>query len=339
MPLRANYRQRKVQVGIESVSGTPVAATWQLIGEYILAPMKTRYFADYPRGVRAPVTGGGVEIAAEGQLSGTSDATFEELAWMLATMFGAPAITTTLGASVWVFTPNLTGDPAPKSFTLEYLRAEGGTNYYAAKAAFGLGTDLSLNFPVNQRVDSAYKGVTQAVASGITPTPALTPLTGREVLAANNTTWTIDDTWTGLGGTSKIGLVRSAKLDLASSLQPDPTMDGRTDYSWGQYQYGNIGAHLQLVCEHNLDAQAELSKWEARTLRFIRAKNVSPNIVGTGAVHKAAQFDLSMIYAKEPAFSRAGDVELATLDLQLEYDSVSAKAFLATIINGLAALT
>jgi hypothetical protein len=332
------YVLRKFQVGIEATHGTRVPAAWLIPGEFTFTPQRGRYMADFPRGVRFPVTGGGVDISQGSIFSGNIDGCFEELVYPFATGLAVPTIATASSVSTWTFTPPVAADPAPKSFSMEYVVNDGTNNVFASGAGFGLSQRLSLNFAFNQKVAGTWSGFAQAEVAGITPTPALTAITGREVMVSNLTSWYIDTTWAGLGGTQKLGTIRSARMDWDFKLTPDPTMDGRANLDFGQYAFDYVGCHLQLVCEHNLNAQTEIAAWRNRTYRFIRAKTVGSTIPTT-ATAKSAQFDLSMVYSKEPAFSRAGMVELATLDLDVEYDPTSAKGAIVTIVNGNAALT
>lgn len=334
------YSLRRLQVGAESVNGTSVPATWKLSGVGIFTPQRGRYYPDYPHGVRVRQSAGGMDLWQAGMLTFNGDNTYQEMLYPLSSSFGAGAPTTTLGATTWVFTPSMTADPAPVSFTSEYVVSDGVTpNVYAGKGTFGLTKTFSLDMNFNQKCGLTWNAITQAETSGITPTPALTLMTGRETLSANNGLWTIDDTWAGLGGSSKLGTVRTAKIDVTSGLDADYTQDGRANQDWGQYVFDQIKIHLQLVCEHNTIAAAEVAKWRSRALRFIRYKNVSGTGVGSGAAKLTEQIDMSLVYSKEPSFSNNGPVEIATLDFDLEYDPTSAKSVIFTLINGLGTFT
>lgn len=335
----AFYQARKFQAGIETAHGTKVPATWYFPGEFTITPARMRYMADYPRAVRFPVTGGGIDVMKGFTFTGNLDCCFEEIIYPLNTGLAVGVITTTTGVSTHVFTPNIAADPAPKSMSMEFWQQDGaGTNYNADGSTFGLTQKLSLSYALNTKIAETWSGFGQAESEGITPTAALTPLTNREVAISNLTSWYIDNTWSGLGGTQKLGTVRTAKLDFDFKLAPDPTMDGRANLDYNQYLFDLVGGHLQIVAELNAAAQTEIAAWNSKSQRFVRAKTTG-SIIPTTSTPKSIQFDMSMVHTKEPAISRSGQVELMTFELDLEYDPTSAKGLIATIVNGLATLT
>lgn len=163
-----------------------------------------------------------------------------------------------------------------------------------------------------------------------TMTAALTPVTGRSPIASNLFKLWIDDTWAGLGTTQKTAFLRAADLSITTGLQPDYTLDGRTDLDFTQIMAQMLTGTLSLTAEHNGDAATEIGKWRSGALRFVR-------LAATDGA-KIVQFNAAMKYASPPSFSQDAGIELVTLDLELEYDPTGARAFEAVITNQLAAL-
>lgn len=335
----ASYNLRRLQVGAEATRGTTVPATWIIPGQFIYTPMRERYFTAYPRGLRVRQTGGGQILYQGATVTGKSDNTPQDLLYPLALGFGAGTPTTALGATTWVFTVNTTQDPNPKSATAEFVATDGTTNFFASKSGYMLCDKFTITSAFNQPETMDMSLFGQAETSGITPTAALTLLTGRETLSGANRSYSIDTTWAGLGGTQLTGTVRSMKLDVATGLAPDYTQDGRSTQDMSGYMFGEVKHHLQLVVENNATTATQLSTWRAGSLVFVRTKNVSPTIVGSGSAHLTQQTDMAMVFTKDPVLSNSGAMELVTLELDLDYDPVSAKSAVWTLINGIASFT
>lgn len=332
----AQYRLRRLQRAPEASLGAGGPATFQIVGDWTYTPQDDRYFSDYPRGVRAPVTAGGVSILKGGALQVTSELTYEEILDPLSSLATEVASGTT-PLYTHTFTPILTADPAPKSLYYEFVETDGASNIFASSAAAGLCSQFTLDWAFNQKANLSYTMFLRAETAAITPTAALTPLTGREVVVSNLFKVFIDDTWAGLGGTLKSTLVRSGKLVVNTGLTPDYTTDGRANLDYTRYNWGEITGTLDLVCEFDADATAEIVKWRSKSLRFIRLKNTSPNTLGSG--HRDLQLDCAMVYAKPPAIApgaKATGTQTVSLNLAFEYDPTSAKVLLPVIQNGLA---
>ena len=324
----ALYPLRKFQVGFESTSGTAVAATEQLVGEAVYTPEIEREFEEYPRGVRAPVTGGGVAKSKGSMFAFSGNLSYEEILYPLATGIEAPALTGA-GPYVYTFDPDLTIVPVPKSLTCEYIVDDGSTKHYEREAAFCVCRSFEVGLAFGELATMSFELFGRAEQTS-TMTAALTPVTGRTLIPSNLFTVAIDDAWSGLGGTPKSTLVRAASLSVTTGLEPDYTLDGRTDLDFTQLRAGMLDATLSITMEHNASAATEIGKWRTGALRFVRLKATD----GT----KIVQFDLAAKYLSPPSFSEDAGTEIATMELGLEYDSTGAKAFVATITNSLAAL-
>jgi hypothetical protein len=298
--------------------------------------------ADYPRGVRAAVTGGGVDIQHGSQLVMNSELTFEEIL----DPFNAGLATGVISGTtpkVHTFTPILTADPVPKSLYYEIWKTDGVSNLLASSFSAGLCSNFVINAAFSQITQLTYTMFGRSEVTGITPTAALTPFTNREPVVSNLWKVYFDNTWAGLGGTQKSTLVRSARLTINTGLTPDYTLDGRANLDYTRYNWGNLTGTLDIVMEFDGDANTEKNFWNTQNAtgspqyRFIRLKNSSPN----GSPGKYIQIDGSYIYAKEPVFSHEANtnVELATMSLALEYDPTSAKVFLPVVANSITAYT
>ena len=324
----AIYPLRKFQAGFETTPGTAVAATAQLVGAASYTPEIEREFEAFPRGVRAPVTGGGIAKSKGSLFSFSGNLSYEEILYPLASGLKAPAISG-IGPYVHLFDQSLTTIVAPKALTLEYVIEDGTTKHFQREAAYCTTRSFEVGIAFNELATVSFELFGRAEQTS-TMTAALTPVTGRKLIPSNLFTIAIDDTWAGLGGTAKSTLIRAATLKITTGLEPDYTLDGRTDLDFTGLRYGMVDGALSMTLEHNADAATEIDKWRTGALRFVRLKATD----GT----KIVQFDMAAKYLSPPSFSEDAGIEIATMELGLEYDATGAKAFVATITNSLAAL-
>ena len=324
----AIYPLRKAQLGFETTPGTAVAATAQYVGDAAYTPEIEREFEVFPRGVRAPVTGGGIAKSKGSLFSFSGNLTFEEVLYPLAAGLKAPAISGA-GPYVHLFDQSLTTIVAPKAITAEYVIEDGTTKHFEREAAYCTARNFEVGLAFNELASLSFELFGRAEQTS-TMTAALAPVTGRTTVPSNLFVVYIDDTWAGLGGTAKSTLVRAATMKITTGLDPDYTLDGRTDLDMTGLRYGLLDGSLSLTMEHNADAATEIGKWRTGALRFVRLK-------ATSGV-KIIQFDMALKYLSPPSFSEDAGVEIVTMELGLEYDATGAKAFVATITNSLAAL-
>src|SRR5579883_577088 len=341
MPNPAIYPIRKFQVGKEAVAGTAVPATWQLVGDAVAMPEIDRYFSDYPRGVRAPYTDGGVPIRQGFKVQRKTDCRFEELLYTLNTSM-ATTVPSGTTPKIHTATPILTAAPATGTATAEWEMGDGTNHFIQAQAAYGWVHDWTLEWAANQIATLTENWVFRAPTYGHTLTPSLTVLTGRERVPSNLFTLSFDSAWANLGNTPLSGTVISGKLAFFSGIEPDYTTDARaaldfTQQAWGADSYYT----LDLVLEVNATTNTEFTDWvnqnaggASKVQRFIRLKATSPN-----AVAKYVQFDGAFYHVKAPAFSQQNKIERITLSLKTDYDPVSSNAHDAVIANTLASWT
>lgn len=323
-----NFSLRLLQGGVESTPGTPVAATFQFVGEAVQTEHIGRVFEDNPRQVRADVTGGGDIVEQETTIEVTQPLSYEDIMIPLATGISAPDTSGT-DPYVHVFTPPLTTQAAPKSLTMEYSINDGATAHYSRECAFMTCSKLALNMRDGELVETiaSYFGRPSTDAA---VTAALTPLAGRTKVAGGTVAIYIDDAQSGLGGTQKLGFLDDATLEFEMGVMPKRTLDGRTDLGMSGLDFPNHRANLRLTVRHNADAAAELAKWRTGATRFVRLTATD----GT----KIIEFDLAMIYREDPDKGHDDNRETITINLVSEYDPTSASLYVATVTNSLETL-
>lgn len=307
---------QKLQVAFEAVPGTPLAATQQLVGEFAYTEEIARFFEDHPRGIRAPVTGGGDDLRTGTLFVTEQPLTFEDLLYPLSLGLDDPAVS---GADpfVYTFAPALTGAAAIKAGTFEYVDEDGTTQHIERRSSFVTCRSWGINLASGEigLLTAEYFG---RKAEAQTFTPALTPLAGRTKIPSDLFQVFVDDTWAGLGGTQITGAIRSAELQVVNGAEPDYTLDGRPDLDFTQLRAMDITGTFTLLME--LDAQAgdagEYADYRAGSLRFIRLSAA----IGT----EIAQFDFAVKYVSPPVIETDEKTQLLRLEAELEYDPVGA---------------
>ena len=330
----AIYGLRKLQLGFEASAGNIVAATQKLVGAGFLMPEIEEEQEDFPRGVRAIVDSSidlrkGVVLTHEGNL------TYEEILYPLLTGLDDDAVPADLGGPgpyAWTMIPVVTGPATPKSVSAEFVVEDGSTDFYEREAAFLLTRSFEIGLAANAPATLSFEMFGRVEATS-TKTGALTPITGREVIPSNLFKVYIDDTWAGLGGTQKSGLVREATLGVVTGLEPDHSLDGRADLDHTGFRSGEIAGTFSFTMQHNADAATEVSKWRDSSLRFIRL--IADNGLA-GAAQKIVLIDIAAKYMSMPEFSQEDSLELLTAEMELRYDPTGARIIETVITNGLA---
>jgi hypothetical protein len=327
------YPLRLLQLGFEATAGTAVPATKKVVGESVYTPMIEREFEEYPRGVRAMVTGGGFAKQQGSKIEHDGNLTYEEVLYPLLSGIVNDAAPTGVGPYTWDFTPVLTGQASLKTVTAEFVVDDGSTKHYEREATYCFTTEFEVDIQANDV--AKLKWTMEGRAEGTsTVTGSLAPITGRTVVPANLFALWIDASGGTIGTTAKTGTLRGANIKVTTGALPDYTLDGRTTLDHTGIQSQMLKGEVELTLEHNANAASEIAIWRSGSVRLVRLK--ADNGLAAGA-NKAITFDMGMVYTDPPEFSQEDGIELVTLKGALEYDSGLGGAFIATVINGLAA--
>lgn len=331
----AIYPLRLLQLGFEAIKGTAVPATSKLVGDSVYIPEIDREFEAFPRGVRAPVTGGGFAVRKGSTFKFTGNLTYEEILYFLESGLKA-GVLTGAGPYTYTYTPTLTANAGVSmtTVTIEYVIDDGSTKHFQRESAFGVTRRFTVNIAFNQPTTIDAELFARAEQTS-TVTGSLTPVTGRTQIPSNLWKVFIDDSGGTIGSTQKSLLVRSATLTVTTGFEPDYTLDGLADLDFTQVDSQMLDATLDLTMEHNANAATEIARWRAGQVFLVRLKADNG---AAAAANKAITFDGAYKYMEPPAFSQENGIEIVTMKLGLEYDATWAKAFEAIVINGLPAL-
>lgn len=333
----ALYPLRNVQIGLESTAGTAVPATARIVGEGTYTEQIEREFEEFPRGVRAPVTGGGYDIMGGSEIVINGNLTYEEIVYPNLMGIVNDAAPTGSGPYTWDFTPVLTAPAAVKTGTFEFVISDGSTLHVQRESAYGFCTGYTVTLAANQIATITHNYAARRSQTS-TVTAAQTVITGRTPVPSNLFKLDIDDTWANLGTTNKTQYVRSATLTVDTGLTPDFTLDGRTDLDLTGINSGTLNATLDITVEANAAMATELGHYRGTgghgTVRFYRLE--ADNGLAT-TENRVIRWDMAMKHLTAPVYSQENGIEIVTMNLGLEYDATGANAFVCTVINGLSA--
>jgi hypothetical protein len=316
----------KLQIGMETVPGTRVAAT-----KVIATEDGGDYTHDITREETGEITGvfvarDDVALVEVAEITVNHVLDFEQV--LLPLLSGIKSVTPTGdGPYVWEFEPALSTLETLKSATFEVSYTDGTTRHVEEEFGFGVCRSFEVGLAFNQlaTLQAEYFGQAPA-ASTFTPSLAVP---ARELLASNKFAVYINDAWADLGDTQISGLVRSASLSVTTGVEPNYTLDGASNLDHTKIRRGMLSAELSLTMEVDAAFATELAKFKAGDLRFYR-------LAATGSDGRVIQFDVAGRYITSPDYTVDDTMRLADLTLAMRYDPTSAKALRIGVTNGLA---
>lgn len=287
---------RRIQIGIESVRGTSVAATKRILGGTLrMTPTLALYMPeDEERNSlaslhRRTITGQRAALVYEGSV------TFEQVINFLSmALKGNITPSTPMGgtnAREWLFDPSLTASNAQDSFTFEY-----GDDQQEYESAFCMVEQLEFTLALNDVWKMTATMFGQFPAKS-TFTGSLAAPTVEDVVGAKTKLY-IDTSWAGLGGTEVSDTLVSAVIRFPTGLATTKYADGSLDFSG--FSEGKRAAEVELVFKHNSSGEAEYDKYVSGGLNFVRIETEGAIIEDTTT--KLLRFDLSLRYTEAPQF-------------------------------------
>ncbi len=313
---------RRLQVGLEAALGTPVPATSKIPGDITFTEELDKYYANYPRGVRAPVTKGGIPVRKGAMVRVEQDLSFEDLLVPLQAGLGGK-VRTGLGPYVYTFTPALGAVTDVEGFTVEYAEGDGVADHVTTEFSHAFCPRMSFNWAFNEIATCSWELVGR-VASDAAVTAALTEHTDREEIESNSLSVFLNDSWATLGNSQLLTIVRSGTLEIETGLTPKSTIDGRSDLDLTGINSGELTGRLSLVGELDATWETERAHWRSNDLRFIQLSVTS----GT----KVLTLSLACKFTSPPAFTDSGDGHtLMTMEAEIEYDPTGARAVEAVV--------
>lgn len=318
-----------VQLGVESVEGTAVAAD-KLLGAISISPSLQAETSDFrPQGYKYRTLVVPGKEWVEASLEGIGN--FDELVYFLASLVGTPTITTvnTTGKQ-HVFTPSSTAADTIKTFTIEQ-----GSSVRAHSFSGAVVSALGMEF-TRDSIEVSGQMIGKAFLDGVTLTATPTAIAMQPMLPATVNVF-VDTTAAGLGTTKltralQVGwnlsdrygplwTLNSAVSGYAARIETEPTAEGH------------------LMVEADSTGMGFLTQLRAGSTRFLRIEVVDTALIGAGPATYKAWFDFAIKFNAANEFSDEDGCYAMDWPFTIVHDPTWGKAFLFTITGSIAAIS
>lgn len=319
-----------VQIGVESTSGTSVAASKKLLMTSIMPTIKADVKTFRPMGQKySGLAALGKEwVEAKVEAPGN----YTDLTYLLASLisYSAPSQQGGTSAYKWTFASSHNSADTVKTFTVEQ-----GDSVRAHKFTYGIMNALTMTFGRDEvKFSGSMMGT--ALQDGITMTSTPTSI-AQQLLLPSHVDIKIADTQAGLAGASVLSRSWSFEFSLADRFVPMWPLG--TTFGTGPAAYAE-GAEPKLTAKLKMEADATgmglLTKLRAGTAQFVRLSAVGPLIAGS--YYNTLQIDLAAAVSNVSEFSNADGVFAIEWGLEGIVDSTWGKSHSIELTNTLTAL-
>jgi hypothetical protein len=319
---------QQVQLGVESTSGTAVAANKLLQSMDIIPTASVGVDIYRPQGLKYPT----VAVAGQDMVAGrvTGKPTYTELIYPFSSLFGAATITGPNGDGAYthVYNPASAAADAFKSYTIERGSAAG-----AEKWAFGLFAAFGLTFD-RRTADITGAMIGQAITTGITmtATPTAIPLIP---ISPKDFSVFADTTSAGLGTTKLTRLLRGNFAFGQSKYNPLWVVD-QAQTSFVSVVEDTPAATFSILVEADAQGTGFLANVRAGDTRFVRIIATGPLIAG--ASNYKLTMDMAAKFGTPREFTNENGVYAIEYPWSPVHDATWGKALVVTLINTQATL-
>lgn len=324
---------RKLQLGKESVAGTPVAATtiWRGMGM-----LKDQREKNYPE-ENVGIMGGTLRsyVARQwGELSMPAvEATYEQLPYLFeaGVAIETPTQDGTGSGYIYNYLAPTTSLPTTRTYTIE-----GGDNQQAEEFDYCFVKRIVLSGEGQGALMMSADWLGREVTN-TTFTPALSIPSVSEIIF-NNATLYIDDSGGTIGSTQVSDTLFKAELDYTTGLSEYWAVDGSLDFSIVKFVPDEI--KLKLTYEHNSSAVTEKGKWRTNDIRLVRLSFPGAALGTPGTTYSTKTFILDMAVNYDD-FSELGENngnDIYEIEATVRYSETDALKLDATIVNELSVL-
>ena len=323
---------RRLQLGKESVPGTPVAATaiWRGLG--VLEDQREVQFAEETVGKLFPPARAFQTKLLAGLEMEETPATFEQLPYVLAASVDGVTIGTQDGTgSDYIYTYAFPDASVPliKTFTIE-----GGDNQQAEKAEYAFVQAFTLSGESSGVLSVSATWVARQVTP-TTFTSGLSLVNVEEILFGTGKLYI--DTPGSIGSTLKSNTLRGMSFEYQSGIKEKFTIDG---LYFAFHQFTQPSFSLQLTFEHDSTAVAEIAAWRAGTPRAIRLKWEGSSVTTPGSVYskKTLILDLYGVWESFEKLSEQDGNDIVTGTLHCDNNLTAGTAGSIVVVNEVASL-
>lgn len=314
-----------IQIGPESTPGTAVAATKKLLGISINPGIKAEVNTFRPSGNKyATVAALGKEWMEAGI---SSDApTYDELAYLLASLVGDPVITTPLGATKarqHVFTPNADEEDDVITYTVEFGDANRGARFpYGLVTGLTLDVSRSRNSLSGSMIGQRYKDDVTLTTASVTSLP-LVP-----ILPSDCSIY-LADTQAGLAGATALKNPFSGSWSLTGRHNPKWVLN-RSNTSFKEHVEVAPELRANLLLEVDDEGMGLLTQLRSGATKWLRLEWIGQEIE-TNHNH-SLQIDMACKVSSVEDFSDQDGIYAVGWEMTGAHDATWGKPFEITIV-------
>lgn len=317
-----------VQVGVETVPGTAVAANKRLTALSITPNIRSNIKRFRPQGYKYPtVTALGKEWS-EAPFTGVP--TYSEIIYLLSSCLGTATLTTPGGGTLsrnWTYNPSSTAEDTPKTYTVEM-----GSSLRAHRIPYALVTDFTLDF---NREDTSLSGgfLGRRIEDGVTLTASPTEISLIPAIGAQFDVY-MDTTSGGIGGT-KLTRFLGGSFKLQNRFGPLWVVDS-SQTSFVTHIEIEPTFEFEMTVEADAQGMGLLTNMRAGDTRFFRVIATGPII--EGAIPYKIQLDFAAKVGASQDFSDEDGVYAIGWTMAGVHDSGWGKSLTAVVTNQATAL-
>jgi hypothetical protein len=328
MPEKSSLVQQ-VQLGVETVQGTGVAAGTLLQSMSLTPGVKVEVDTFRPNGYKFPTLAIPNKEWSEVKVEGKP--VYDELQYMLSSVMDVATITTPGGTTprLWTFEPASIGADAPKTYTLEFGESGAGN---ASKLTGAIVTDFGLKFSRDEITMDATMLATQlAVGQTLTATPTAKPLFP---ITPGQLTMYMDVSGATLG-TTKLTRAFSAEFTIGSRYSPVWPIDAANP-SYAATIESEPEAEFTLMLAADTVGTGLLTPMRAGDTRFIRVAAQGPVIETT--YYRSLKLDLAVKVTDVSEFQDEDGIYALEYTFAVVHDATWGRAMKVELQNSQATL-
>jgi hypothetical protein len=324
---------RKIQLGKESVSGTPVAATtiWRGIGT--IEDQREKVYPEEQVGILGG-TNRSYVARTWGELAMPSvEATFEQLPYIFEAGVAAEVPTQDGAGTDYIY--NYLA-PTTSQNTFNTYTIEGGDDQQAEEFDYCFVSHFNLSGDGQGAMMVSSDWIGRSV--GDTTFTAALSIPDVEEILVNSATLFIDDSGGTVGTTEVSDTLFSLDLDWTTGLSEYWAVDGELDFSLVKFTEDEIT--LTMTYEHNASAVAEKAKYRSDDIRLFRLlfEGSAVQTPGTTYSVKTMIIDLAGKYEEWGPLDDNEGNDTYEVTVRVRYSVTDALKADVTIVNELSAL-
>ena len=325
---------RKLQIGLETTSGTLVDATTIWRGTGVIKDEREVIFPEEDVGVlggtdRSYIGSYWSELAMP-----AVEATFEQLPYLFEAGVQAVAsgtVDTSGSGYVYSYAASTTAQNTTGTYTIE-----GGDDQQEEEFGYGFVKHFNLSGDGQGALMMSSDWTGQHTTSG-TYTAAQSIPAVKEILV-NSATLYIDDSGGTIGDTTAGDTLFGIDLDWTTGLQEFWAVDGSLDFSLIKFTADDIV--LSMTYEHNGTAVTEKANYRDGSTRLVRLLFEGPELTTAGTfTYKTLRLDFAGVYEDWSVLEDQDGNDVVTATLRVRYSGDDALKAEAVIVNELSALT